>query len=150
MAGKFALGPLLAYRSLQLDMARVQLAAAQRQLDRQMRYTARLVAGEDDLREQVAGALQASPADLDALRGGQGRLTVLHEMLRAARTTAEHFQQTVEDKRAAAVTAQQGKKVLERLMERHLAREAAEAQRTENKENDEIAITRTGLEGLWS
>lgn len=139
MAKRFSLGPLLAYRTLAYDLARVQLAEAQRLVNAQREVIARLHAFDHELIAGQAEALALVPVDVLSLRGVMRQRDAVQHSLVAAEGRLEELVAQAEAKRALAVKAQQEKKVMERLRERYRLRQMLEANRLEGVANDELA-----------
>lgn len=139
MAKRFALEPLLAYRTIKYDLARLDYAQATRHVQEQQAEIDVLRARDDRLAEVQNEALCRSPVDvLDVQRTLRQREAVRLSLEAAYRRLAE-LRVQAEAKRAIAVRAQQDKKVMERLRERFRQRQAREANRLEAVANDELA-----------
>ncbi len=145
MGKGFRLQPLLRFRNQQLDVARTELAIAERNLARQLEELAILAAAEERALDALGAVLKTDVVGFDKVLSRRRDVEVLQAMMRRAEEAALALRQEVDDKRQVVVQAQQQMKVLERLQDRCLAREAQEERRKELKMNDELATAKAAL-----
>jgi flagellar export protein FliJ len=139
LRNRFPLEPVLNYRSLRLDLARAELATAQRLLVEQMDRVVSLAAEEERVRVLQGDDLAQNPIDLGHVRERQWQIDATRTALAKAWRQADERRAEVDSKREDAVIAQQQMKTMERLRQRHLLRLAAEGQHAEASANDEVA-----------
>lgn len=135
----FSLQKVLDYRRRLEEQAIRDFAEAQRQLEHERATLARLMAlrGECLNRSRRTHQLVVEMLDVE-----QTYLSALEERIEAQRQRVAEAERVLEERRQALIEAQRGRKMLERLREKHYERWRQEFLRTEQKALDDLATVR--------
>ena len=144
-AFKFRFEQVLEVRRLKEDLARRDLAVAQRAAREQNQQVARLLAEEAAGKEALRG-LKRKSIDVLQLRLQEGYLLALERRIREAAAKLQELGRVEAERRAALVEARKAVKVLEKYRERQLKAWACEQDRAERKFLDEVAQNMARME----
>lgn len=142
MARTRNLATVLNYRQLRLDLARMELAVAQRRLSHLRQRIDCLAETEIHLIDRATNSLRELAWDRTLLRGAQSYLGHVTSARRQAEAVAAELEGEVETKRNQVIAEQQGHRVMERLLHRFRAEEDQAARQAEAKTNEEASVLR--------